>query len=85
MWSGHMPMLRISERTKVALRSLAEERGEPMSRVVEELVEAARTERFFAAADAAYRQLRGDPDAWAGELNERDAWAATGADGLGDV
>ena len=46
-------MLRINERTKAALRSLATERGEPMARVVEELVEAARTEQFFTAADAA--------------------------------
>lgn len=80
-----MTMLRISERTKVALRSLAEERGEPMSRVVEELVEAARIERFFAAADVAYEHLRSDPHAWAGEISERDAWETTVADGLGDV
>ena len=53
-----MTMLRINERTKAALRSLATERGELMSRVVEELVEAARTEQFFTAADAAYRRLR---------------------------
>ena len=80
-----MPMLRISERTKVALRSLAEERGEPMSRVVEELVEAARTERFFMAADAAYQHLRSDPHAWTAEISERDVWDATVADGLGDA
>ena len=80
-----MTMLRISERTKVALRSLAAERGEPMSRVVEELVEAARTERFFAAADAAYQHLRSDPHALAGELSERHAWEATVADGLGEA
>ncbi len=80
-----MTMLRISERTKVALRRLAEERGEPMSRVVEELVEAARTERFFAAAEAAYQHLRSDPDAWVAELGERATWEATAADGLRDV
>jgi len=56
-----------------------------MSRVVEELVEAARTERFFAAADAAYQQLRADPDAWAGELGERHAWEVTVADGAHDL
>jgi len=80
-----MTMLRISERTKATLRSLAKERGEPMSRVVEELVETARTERFFAAADAAYRHLRSEPDAWAAELSERATWETTVADGLGDA
>lgn len=80
-----MTMLRISERTKAALRSLAEERGEPMSRVVEELVEVARTDRFFTAADAAYRHLRSEPDTWAAELSERASWETTVADGLGDA
>jgi hypothetical protein len=78
-------MLRINERTKAALRSLATERGEPMSQVVEGLVEAARTEQFFATADAAYRRLRSDPDGWAVELNDRSAWESTLGDGLGDA
>ncbi len=59
-----MTMLRIDERTKAVLRALAEQRGEPMFRVVEELVEPAKTEQFFAAADAAYQRLRADSDAW---------------------
>ena len=80
-----MTMLRIDERTKVALRSLATERGEPMSRVVAELVEAARKEQFFTAADAAYRRLRSDPEAWAAELDDRSAWEPTLGDGLGDA
>jgi len=78
-------MLRINERTKAALRSLATERGEPMSRVVEELVEAARTEQFFAAADAAYRRLSADPAFWTAELDDRGVWESTLGDGLGDV
>ena len=80
-----MTMLRINERTKAALHSLARERGEPMSRVVEELVEAARTEQFFAEADAAYRRLRSDPEGWVAELDDRGAWESTLADGLGDA
>ena len=80
-----MTMLRINERTRAALRSLAQERGEPMSQVVEELVEAARTEQFFAAADAAYLRLRSDPEAWAAELGDRDVWESSLGDGLGDA
>ena len=78
-------MLRINERTKAALRRLADERGQPMARVVEELVEAARTEQFFASADAAYRRLRSDSDGWAGELSDRSTWESTLDDGLGDA
>jgi hypothetical protein len=78
-------MLRINDRTKAALRSLAAERGESMARVVEELVDAARTDQFFAEADAAYTRLRGRSDGWAAELNDRAAWESTLADGLGDA
>lgn len=78
-------MLRINERTKAALRSLANESGKPMARVVEELVEAARNEQFFAAADAAYRRLRSDSDGWGAELDDRGAWESTLGDGLGDA
>jgi hypothetical protein len=85
MQEKHVAMLRINERTRAALRGLADERGEPMARVVEELVEAARTEQFFAAAEAAYRRLRSDPDSWAAELGERGMWDATVGDGLGDA
>ena len=77
-----MVMLRISERTRAALRQLAEERGEPMSRVVEELVEAARADQFFSAADHAYSRLREEPGAWQEELDERSAWEQASADGL---
>lgn len=80
-----MTLLRINERTKTALRSLADERGEPMARVVEQLVEAARKEQFFAAADAAYRRLRSDPGGWAAELDDRGSWESTLGDGLGDA
>lgn len=78
-------MLRINDRTKAALRSLAAERGESMARIVEGLVEAARTEQFFVEADAAYRRLRSDPDGWAAESDDRDAWESSLADGLGDA
>ena len=80
-----MTMLRINERTRAALRSLAQERGEPMSQVVEELVEAARTEQFFTAADAAYRRLRSEPEGWSAELDDRDTWESSLGDGLGDA
>ncbi len=80
-----MAMLRINERTRAALRELARERGEPMSRVVEHLVDSARAERFFADADAAYERLRRDPHAWAAEQDDRAAWEATLDDGLEDA
>ena len=80
-----MTMLRINERTRVALRKLADQRGEPMSKVVEDLVDAAQAEQFFASADAAYRRLREDPSTWHAELEDREAWESTVADGLGDA
>lgn len=79
-----MTMLRINDRTKAALRRLARERGEPMGRVVEELVEAAQAEQFFASAEEAYRRLHDDPIAWREERAERATWEATLRDGLAD-
>ncbi len=80
-----MTMLRISERTHFALRELARERGEPMSQVVEDLIERARVERFFAEADTAYQRLRDDSPAWDAEQDDRAAWDATLGDGLKDA
>ena len=56
-----------------------------MLKVVEDLVDAAQAEQFFASADAAYRRLREDPGTWHAELEDREAWESTVADGLGDV
>lgn len=39
-------------------------------------------QQFWAAVDAGYEALRADPNSWAAEQSERDAWDGTLADGL---
>ena len=40
--------------------------------------------RFFARADAAYRRLKKDREAWCEELAEREQWDSTLADDLSE-
>ena len=55
-----------------------------MREVPERAVECYRRQRFVEEANAAYAALRADSQAWLQERQEREAWDATLADGLGD-
>ena len=74
--------VRISGKARDTLRELAARAGEPMQSILEKAIEHYRRERFFDEADAAYRALRNDPEAWQEELAERQLWEATLKDGL---
>ena len=76
--------VRISKETRVALRELAEQVGEPMHKVVAKAVEAYRRQRILEQANAVYAALRADPQAWRDEQEERREWDGTLADGLED-
>ena len=77
-------MVRVSDQTHSTLRELAEETGEPMQDLITEAVEAMRRRRILEMTNAAYAALRADPARWQEELDERDEWDATLADGLED-
>ena len=66
--------VRISGKARDTLRELAARAGEPMQSILEKAIEHYRRERFFDEADAAYRALRNDPEAWQEELAERQLW-----------
>ena len=53
-----------------------------MQTVLDEAVEHFRREKLLVAANAAYAQLRADPESWKEELAERRRWDAALADGL---
>jgi hypothetical protein len=74
--------VRLAETTRVTLRRLATQTGEPMSAILDKAVEAYRRQYVFAQANAAYGALRCDPEAWAEELGERRVWEAALADDL---
>ncbi len=77
-------MIRVEEETYATLRERAKARNISMGAVIEELLEADREARFWAAADADFAALRSDPQAWADEQGFRRELEGTLADGLED-
>jgi predicted transcriptional regulator len=63
--------IRVSEETRDRLASLASATGRPMTRVLEDAVEALERRIFFEAFNRRYQQLRDDPEAWAEIDHER--------------
>lgn len=74
--------VRVTEETRETLRELASRTGEPMQAILQRAVEDYRRRWFFDELNRAFAALRADPQAWAEELAEREAWDATIADGL---
>lgn len=74
--------VRVTPGTHTKLKELSELTGEPMTTVLERAVEAYSREKFLDQCDLAYARLKGDPEAWAEEVAEREAWDAVLEDGL---
>ena len=74
--------VRISLPARNQLRELAEHVGKSMQHVVEEAIELYRRRCFLEDVNAAYGELRQDPQAWAEVEEERAVWDGTLADGL---
>jgi predicted transcriptional regulator len=77
--------VRISDAARTVLRELSAEDGASMQAVLEKAIEHYRRQRFLDATNAAFAALRNDPERWREELEEREAWDATLADGLEDA
>ena len=75
--------VRVKEETRAALRELANQTNQSMQDVLARAVELYRRERILEETNAAYAALRADPQHWQEEQQERAAWDATLADGLG--
>lgn len=74
--------IRVSRRTRDALREMTETSGHSMQEVLEKALELYRRQQLLEATNAAYAALRADPDKWNDLEAEREAWDATLADGL---
>jgi predicted transcriptional regulator len=77
-----MSNVRISDETHSTLRGLADLEGQTMQTVLDKAVECYRRSRFWDEVETVAGRLRGDQAAWNDELEERQAWEATLADGL---
>ncbi len=75
-------MMRVSETARQSLGDLAAKMDKPMRAVLDEAVEEYRRQRFLQEANETYAALQNDPEAWKAELEEREEWDVTLADGL---
>jgi hypothetical protein len=76
------PNVRISPHAHELLRQLAEEEQASMQAVLDRAIERYRRERFLRAANGDFQALKSDPRAWKQEVQERQLWEQTLADGL---
>ena len=76
------PNIRISPKSKAALRELARRAGKPMQTILDEAIDQYSRDKFLDEVNAAYARLRADPKAWKEELAERKEWDGTLMDGL---
>jgi hypothetical protein len=74
--------IRVSQATLDTLRLLAEEAGEPMTEVLDRVVDAFRRQRFLETLNEDFARLRDDPAAWASDQGERAAWDSSNGDDL---
>lgn len=65
--------IRVSEETRDRLASLADATGRPMTRVLDEAVDALERKIFFDTFNRRYEELRNDSGAWAEIEQERRA------------
>jgi len=77
--------VRITQKTHLELRLIAEKDGASIQNILDRLVSDYRRRTMLEEGNRAYAALREDPKAWAKELDERAIWHNTIADGLGGV
>lgn len=75
-------LIRITDETHATLRNLSHQTATSMQDIVAKAVEAYRRQRILELSNAAHTDLKADPHAWQGMLDERAAWDVTLADGL---
>ena len=74
--------VRLSAKTHLNLRDLAEETGRPMRSLLENAVEALRRQTFLERLNEDYASLRAHPSEWRRVEAERRAWDVALVDGL---
>lgn len=79
---GATHSVRIGEDDHAALAKMAKEQGRSMQAILSEALEGYRREKFWDRTNAAFQALQGDSKAWQAEVEERELWESTLADGL---
>ena len=79
--SSKSTTIRVTNHARDTVREISEITGKRQQDVVDEAVEAYRRQILLEKANQAYAALRSDTEAWRTEIEEREAWDATLADG----
>jgi predicted transcriptional regulator len=74
--------VRVSPETRDRLARLGELRGLSTPALIEDLTLRAEEQELLDRANEHYADLRGDSEAWAEHVAEREAWEGTLGDGL---
>ena len=74
--------IRINEADKKTIDEIGKGSGESPQSIIHQAIEEYRRRRLLQEANEAYGKVRSDPKARKVELEERDAWDATVADGV---
>lgn len=74
--------VRIDEESRALLHDLAIREGRPMRVVLQHALESYRRRMFLKQCGDAYAQLKANDKAWKKELEEREEWDVTIADGI---
>ena len=74
MSSAMTTTIRVTHQTRDRLAAIAESKGQPMTAVVEQALDALERREFLEAGNRRYAELRADPEAWAEIQAERVEW-----------
>ncbi|MCX6101122.1 MAG: toxin-antitoxin system protein [Candidatus Bipolaricaulota bacterium] len=74
--------IRITSRSRDAVRELARETGLRQQEILDLAVEAYRRQFFLKNANSAFAALHGEPTAWGVEQAEREVWDRALGDGI---
>lgn len=77
-------LVKVNEKLKDRLKTLAAREGKTMQAFLEDLLEAYEERRFFAELQEGYARLKADREAWSEHQQELAEWDAVLMDGLED-
>jgi len=76
--------VRISLQSYQILKVLSQEKGQTMQSLIDQALEDLRRRKMLEATNEAFSALKADKDSWREELEERELWENTLADGVED-
>jgi hypothetical protein len=74
--------IRVNDRTHSRLKEIAKREGKSMQEILDKLLDNECREQFFNDVNAAYANLRNNPEAWKTEQAERELFDNTLSDGI---